>query len=150
MQSTPCPGELWGTFGFGSATFPHPFGKLSTRHCWVCSLLFPSCISWKLLMECWDSWAKKSKWMILLNLFCICQAENLGAFWWVAYAAPGSLADEFLIEDLLEFEFTGHYEEKILSYYLFPCMMMQYIKLSLAELLNKFHYPFWKLCVVLH
>lgn len=80
--------------------------------------------------------------MILSNLFCICQAENLGIFWWVAYASPGSLADEFLIEELLEFEFTGHYEEKILSYYLFHSMMMQYITLSLAELLNKFHYSF--------
>lgn len=71
-------------------------------------------------------------------------------FWWVAYASPGCLADEFLVEELLEFEFTGHYKEKILSYYLFHSMMMQYIKLSLAELLNEFHYPFWKLCVVLH
>lgn len=60
----------------------------------------------------------------------------------MAYASPGSLAGEFLIEELLEFEFTGHYEEKTLSYYLFHCMMMHYIKLSLAELLNKFHYPF--------
>lgn len=110
--NTSCPGELWWTFGFGSATSSLSFWK--TLHQALLGVLLAVAIMDLLEIAHGMLWflCQKSKWMILLNLFCIYQEENLGTFWWVVYASPGSLADEFLIEELLELEFTGHYEEK--------------------------------------